>query len=390
MKHYNRQDGLPGNEFNAGAFLELNQVPLAFGGINGLLVFHPDIVEDSSYEPQVVFTSFSVMNEQVYDGFHLNAVESIALPYTQNFFSFEFASMDFSDPENNCYMYKLDGIDKEWIDAGQRNFASYTKIDPGVYIFRVRATNSDRIWSSKEASVALVIAPPFWQRWWFRALGILMLLLTFYAIDMYRMQRVREIERLRTRIASDLHDDIGSGLTRISVHSQQILTQKDQGRIEQSSVKINELSREMVSTMSDIVWSIDARNDSLADFLSRMQDLTHQLFSERDVSVSFLHKGMESKRTIKVQVRQNLYYIFKEALNNIARHSGADRVDISMDNSDARFRMHITDNGTGFDPDRIKGGNGIRNMNMRAERIGASLKISTQEGVKLSLEMKGL
>jgi ligand-binding sensor domain-containing protein/signal transduction histidine kinase len=390
MKHYNKQDGLPGNEFNAGAFLELSQGQLAFGGINGLLVFHPDSVEDSSYEPQVVFTSFSVMNEQVYDGFHMNAIESLTLPYKQNFFSFEFASMDFSDPENNCYMYKLEGIDEEWIDAGRRNFASYTKIDPGEYIFRVRATNSDRIWSSKEASIALVITPPFWQRWWFRTMGILLLLLAFYAIDMYRIQRVREIERLRTRIASDLHDDIGSALTRISVHSQQILTQKDLGRIEQSSAKINELSREMVSTMSDIVWSIDARNDTLADFLSRMQDLTHQLFSERDISVSFVHKGMESRRTIKVQVRQNLYYIFKEALNNIARHSGADRVEISMNNSDSRFRMHISDNGAGYDPANIEGGNGLRNMKMRAERIGATLEIISRGGVEISLEMKGL
>ena len=390
LKHYSRQDGLPGNEFNAGAFLELSQGVFAFGGINGLLVFHPDSVKDSSFEPQVVFTSFSVMNEQVYDGFQLNAIESISLPFAQNFFSFEFASMDFSDPENNCYRYKLEGIDEEWIDAGQRNFASYTKIDPGHYSFRVRATNSDKIWSSNEASIALEITPPFWEKWWFRGTGILILLLIFFAIDMYRMKRVREIERLRTRIASDLHDDIGSALTRISVHSQQILTQKDLGRIEQSSVKINELSREMVSTMSDIVWSIDARNDTLSDFLSRMQDLTHQLFSDRDISVSFVHKGMESRRTIKVQIRQNLYYIFKEALNNISRHSGADRVDISMDNTDSRFRMHISDNGKGYIEKDVKGGNGIRNMKMRAERIGASLVISTSGGVKISLEMKGL
>jgi ligand-binding sensor domain-containing protein len=390
LKHYNSRDGLPGNEFNAGAFLALKQDLFAFGGINGLLVFHPDSVIESAYAPHLAFTSFSLMNEKVYDGVHLNAIDTITLSYRQNFFSFEFASMDFSDPENNRYKYKLDGIDPEWIDAGHRNFAAYTKIDPGHYSFRVRGTNSDGMWSDREASIALVITPPIWQRWWFRAMAILLLLLALYAIDMYRIQRVREIERLRTRIASDLHDDIGSALTRISIHSQQILTQKDLGRVEKSSLKINELSREMVSTMSDIVWSIDARNDTLADFLSRVQDLTHQLFSDRDISLSLVHKGMESRRTMKVQLRQNLYYILKEALNNIARHSGADRVEINLDNSDSRFRLHISDNGKGYDPAMNGGGNGIRNMKMRAHRMNASLEISSKGGVKISLEMKGL
>jgi signal transduction histidine kinase len=99
---------------------------------------------------------------------------------------------------------------------------------------------------------------------------------------------------------------------------------------------------------------------------------------------------MESRRQLKVQVRQNLYYIFKEAINNIARHSGADRVEIFIDNSDASFRMSISDNGSGFDPESVEAGNGIRNMRMRAKRIGASLDLTSAEGVKINLKMKGL
>ena len=390
LKHFTHRDGLPGNEYNAGSFLELNEGLLAFGGIGGLLIFHPDSLYESDFQPQIALTSFSVLNEEVFGGIDLNAMESISLSYQQNFFSFEFASMDFSDPQKNNFMYKLEGIDKDWISSGSRNFASYTKIDPGDYLFLVKGTNSDGIWSRNEARVLLSIAPPFWQRWWFRSLLILMGLMLFYAIHLYRIQRVREIERLRTRIASDLHDDIGSALTRISVHSQQILAQDEMDRIRKSTRKINELSREMITTMSDVVWSIDARNDTLSDFLSRMQDLTHTLLSEKEISVSFSHEGMENRRQLKVQVRQNLYYIFKEAINNIARHSGADRVEIFIDNSDASFRMSISDNGSGFDPESVEGGNGIRNMRMRAKRIGATLDLTSVEGVKISLKMKGL
>jgi len=390
LKHYTHRDGLPGNEFNAGAFLELDEGIFAFGGIEGLLVFHPDSVGESRYEPEIALTSFSVLNEQVYSGIDLNAVKSITLSHRQNFFSFEFSSMDFSDPENNRFMYMLEGIDEDWINSGGRNFAAYTKIDPGDYRFRVKGTNSDGRWSEKEAHLGLSITPPFWQRGWFRAILIVLVLLAFYSIHLYRIRRVREIERLRTHIASDLHDDIGSALTRISVHSQQIMTQEELGRIRQSTRKINELSREVVSTMSDIVWSIDARNDTLADFLSRMQDLTYSLLSEQDMQVSFSHKGMDVKKPMKVQLRQNLYYIFKEAIHNIAKHSGADRVEIAIENSHSGFLMKISDNGSGYDPGTLKGGNGIRNMQMRSDRMGASLEITSDRGVLIDLRMKPL
>jgi signal transduction histidine kinase len=239
-------------------------------------------------------------------------------------------------------------------------------------------------------AIRVEITPPLWQRWWFRTAVILAGLMAVYALHLYRIRRVREIERLRTRIASDLHDDIGSALTRISVHSQQILSRTDPERMVQSTRKINELSRDTISTMSDIVWSIDARNDTLADFLGRMQDLTHTMLSERDIQVSFTQKGMDRAKPMRVEVRQNLYYIFKEAIHNVARHSGADRVEILIDNSESVFRMEISDNGTGFDPQSVKGGNGLKNMKMRAGRIGAALDIRNGTGCVIRLEMKGL
>jgi signal transduction histidine kinase len=386
--HYTHRNGLPGNEYNAGAFMELDGGLFSFGGAGGLLVFHPDSVYESTFEPQVALTSFSVLHEQVYESIELNAMDQIDLSHKENFFSFEFASMDYSDPQKNMFMYMMEGIDEDWIHSGERNFASYTKIDPGHYLFRVRGSNSDGRWSAREASIWVVITPPFWQRWWFRGLLILAGIMVIYVIHLYRIRRVREIERLRTQIASDLHDDIGSALTRISVHSQQILARRDSERVKQSTEKINELSRDTISTMSDIVWSIDARNDTLSDFLGRMQDLTHTMLSDRDIRVSFLQKGMDSRKAMRVEVRQNLYYIFKEAIHNIARHSGADSVEIALENGDSGFLMLVSDNGGGFDPDTVKGGNGLRNMHMRADRIGAKLTISSPGGTVIELQMK--
>ena len=298
--------------------------------------------------------------------------------------------MDYSDPERNSFMYRMEGIDDDWIESGNRHYASYTKIDPGHYEFIVKGTNSDEIWSSNEARINLIIAPPFWQKWWFRVCIIVIIILLLYSLHLYRVNKIREIERLRIRIASDLHDDIGSALTRISVHSQQILTSREDEKIRMSSNKINDLSREVISTMSDVVWSIDARNDTLSDLLTRMQDFTHNALSEKDIRVSFEQIGMDSGRHIPVLERQNIFYIFKEAINNIVKHSEATEVKISIQNIDSHFKMRIADNGKGYDTEKIRRGNGIRNMNMRAERIGATIEIQSNSGVVIKLKMNRL
>lgn len=326
----------------------------------------------------------------MYDGIRLNIMESILLNHDQNFFSFEFASSDFSLPENNLFKYKLEGIDEDWVNSAGRHYASYTNIDPGHYRFVVMGTNRDGTWSDRIASINLVIKPPFWQKWWFRSLVILLALTILYGLHLYRLNRVREIERLRIRIASDLHDDVGSALTRISIHSQQIAGNRDRDLIATSSDRISELSRQVISTMSDIVWSIDARNDRITDLIDRMKDFAYNTLSEKEIRVTFEDDGLEGKKKLPVLIRQNLYYIFKEAINNIVKHSGADDVIIRMLNRDQSFNMTIADNGSGYDEESIRKGNGIRNMNLRANRIGAKIEFRTDNGVEITLSMKSI
>ena len=134
---------------------------------------------------------------------------TIQLNYRQNFFSFEFASLDYAIPERNQYRYIMEGVDEGWVESGIRRYAGYTGLDPGEYVFHVQGTNSDGIWSDQEASMNIVITPPWWKTWWFRILGILFGAGMLYLIHLYRLQQVRKIERLRVRIASDLHDDLG-------------------------------------------------------------------------------------------------------------------------------------------------------------------------------------
>ncbi len=388
FKNYDKSDGLQSNEFNAGSCLKLKNGQMLFGGINGFNIFHPDSIKVSSFDPPLVFTSFKVFNKPLFPGPYLPNDQCIQLSYKQNFFSFEFAALDYRQSSKNQYAYKMEGIDEDWVMAGTRHYVSYTKIEPGEYRFMIKGTNSDGVWGKSTSSVSIRIKPPYWKTWWFKILGVLLIILVFYMYHMYRLNKLLEIERLRTQIASDLHDDIGSALTKIAIHSEQIQTGIDKNRILASSKKIGILSREIISTMSDIIWSIDSRNDTLTDLMDRMKDLAHNTLTMKDIQVSFQTKGFEKNRKIPVTYRQNIFYIFKEAINNILKHANADEVKIELSLEEKNFIMLIADNGIGFDPNEKKKGNGLKNMKMRADRIGAVLRFRSSDGFSILLKMR--
>ena len=386
-RNFSQADGLQSNEFNAGAFYRLRKGMFLFGGINGFNMFYPDSIRQSTYRPKVVLTSFKVFDKEIFPDISVGYIRDIFLKFRQNFFSMEFAALDFSNPAKNMYRYRMEGLDRDWIEAGHRRFASYTNIKPGRYVFRVMGTNSDGVWSSHEARLNIHVSPPYWGTWWFRASVLILLGLLLYTLHKYRVNKVREIERLRVRIASDLHDDIGSALTRITIHSQQIRNEENIGFIRSASEKISELSRNVVSNMSDVVWSIDSRNDTSKDMLDRMLDFAHHTLSSNNIQVSFMQKGLDKNRSIPVLFRQNVFFIFKEAITNILKHSGAGEVTIRLVFRGNAFMMKIADNGRGFDTEDPKYGNGLKNMNMRTERIGGQLTIRADRGTELMLKV---
>jgi len=388
--NYDVNDGLQSNEFNRGACLKLKDGSLLFGGVTGINSFFPDQIKESSFQPPVVLTNFLVFNKEMKFSKSLNELSHIVLSFKQNFFSFEFSALDFSQPGKIQYAYQMTGVDKDWVMAGKRRYASYTNIGPGEYIFKVRGTNSDGIWSKKLKSINIKIKPPYWQTWWFKVLGLVLLSMVLYTLHRMSIQKLLAIERLRVRIASDLHDDIGSALTRISITSEQIQNTKNQNKMRILSKSIGSISRDVISTMGDIVWSIDSRNDSLMELLDRMHEFTYNDLSLEDMNIVFHQEGLDENKKISVDYRQNIFYIFKEVINNAVKHSGASEIEINLSNRHDFFMMEIADNGKGFDPEKIKNGNGLRNIRMRARRLKADLDIDAKNGVSVILKMKKL
>ncbi len=194
--NYDINDGLQDNEFNRGGYLKTQKGEMLFGGINGLNVFYPNTVQANLHIPPVVLTSFKIFEQPVKFDTSLTHLTSIKIPYTDNYFAFEFAALDYAQPSKNQYAYYLDGLDKDWIYSGNRRYTSYTNLNPGEYIFKARGSNNDGLWNEKGVSLNITITPPFWQTWWFRAIGFCMVAL-FIAGGIAAKKYYREYRRTK-------------------------------------------------------------------------------------------------------------------------------------------------------------------------------------------------
>ena len=386
LHSYDTDDGLPGVEFMHGAAARSPDGWMYFGGIDGLTAFHPDSIRENMSPPPVVITRVTAGDREM--PLARGRPPAITLSHGDDFFTIEFAALDYIAPEQNQYAFMMEGADQEWVPTGTRRHVSYSHLGSGTYRFRVRGANSDGIWNTAGASLSITITPPFWETLWFRATAVALLVGVLAFLYRYRINKLLELERMRIRIASDLHDEVGSSLTKIALYTD-LLKDRDAPSTELVP-KIGTLSRETVSTMSDIVWSIDARNDTVADLIDRMREVAHGLLEPRQIEFEFQSSGLELARKLPVDLRESLYLIFKEALTNAAKYSEASRVSVQLRQSAGELSLVVEDNGRGFSTPTRPRGQGLRNMEMRARRIGGQLTISGNAGVRISLRRKAI
>ncbi|HYV93518.1 MAG TPA: two-component regulator propeller domain-containing protein [Chitinophagales bacterium] len=401
FRNYNMNDGLPANEINFfGAYTDTDGTVYFGTSSGGMIRFHPDDLKDNPYLPPVYITDFKLFNQSV--GVNdstpllttsIEDTKEIKLSYQQNVFAFSFAALNYVLPEKNQYAYKLEGFDKDWIytDATKR-FVNYTNLDAGTYIFRVKGSNNDGVWNPKEATIKLIITPPYWETWWFRILVGATLAVALYAVYRYRLNQVLRMQRMRNKIASDLHDDLGSTLSSISVYSE--IARKQAKENIPMLEKIGESSRKMIEGMSDIVWTISSENDSFENLIERMRSFAHELLSVRNIEYTFDVDESLSSMKLRMEMRRNVYLIFKEAIHNLAKYSEATKASIALSISDHTISLLIRDNGKGFDQssvlsgDQPRKGNGLKNMKKRAADLKAELIIESECGKGTVVELK--
>jgi ligand-binding sensor domain-containing protein len=371
-----KDQGLASNEMNAGASFKDSRGRLWFGSVGGVSVFDPSKEKISNAAPNVHIENISVSGERI------SMKEPLDIGSDNRNITFEFIGISFTAPHQMEYRYRLKNSNEGWQETTQPS-VRYSALMPGDYTFEVKAQNFNGHWSPQAARISFTVQAPFWLQWWFIALVVIALAgIILFIYNYYRVKKMVEMERMRVRIASDLHDDVGSALTEIALQSDFLQTMEVPGKLEESLQQIGAQSRRIVSSLDDIVWSIDARNDTVGDLTDRMQDHMNNVLPNREVYYDF---DCDMQQQLDVSLKENLYLIYKEAINNIAKHSNADRVEVKLCADGSGVTMGIKDNGTEVSGSR-KSGQGLRNMRMRAKRIDAEITFNEENGFEVIVE----
>lgn len=379
---YDLSDGLQSLEFSGGAYFKSISGEIFFGGINGFNYFHPDSVKDNHYIPPIVISTIKIFNEPI-----KGEVDSVFLSYDQNFLSIEFSALDFTNPLDNQYSYILEGIENEWQYVDSKNrIANYTSLKPGEYIFRVKGSNNDGIWNNVGTSLYIFISPPYWQTWWFIVLIALFVSFVIYYLSTIRYRNLLAIEKLKSKLSADLHDNIGSGLTEISILSELVVNEIKEHKTETVAkiLTISERARQLIDNMSDIVWMVNPQRDSLYHVILRLKDSYSEIMNSLGISFQTVNLDKFIDIKLPMDYKQNIFLIFKEAINNSIKHSNCKSITLEALINKEMLEIILKDDGCGMDMEKIKYGNGILNMKSRATLINGSLEIeSNNYGTKV-------
>jgi two-component sensor histidine kinase len=377
VKHFSVADGLAPGTFQA-AFRDHAGI-LWFGTSEGLARLAPE-PETLRPAPPIWITGLRATG--VSKGVSAVGEREVSLPDfspDQRELQIEFVALSFAPGEVLRYQYRLDGAAGDWSVPTERRSVTYVSLSPGHYRFQVHAVNSDGTVSLQPATVTFTVLRPLWLRWWFLALFACALTTMTFALYRYRIGRLLEVANIRTRIASDLHDDIGANLTRIALLSEVARAAPGAGSLDAPLAAIARIPRESVSSMSDIVWAIKPERESLLDLTRRLRQHADEVFAQRGVELRFNAPGAERLR-LGVGVRRDVLLVFKEAVNNAVRHSRCSRIQIDLRLDGRTLVLELADNGVGFDPAAKSEGHGLTSLRRRGRRLGGSLAVTSSPG----------
>lgn len=376
---YDEKDGLLRGEFNEGAVAWYND-RLTIGSVNGMMSLDTRKFVPETIPPSILLTDVQVV------GLPIDSVSRRSLSHDQNFLMFDFKGFDYISPAKISYEYRLTPIEKGFNKTNE-NRVRYSALPPGDYWFEVQAVNNSGLRTPTPERLHFVIHPPFWQQWWFITILVILIAgVIVFIYNYFRINRLVDIERMRVRIASDLHDDVGATLTEIALNTDFLMATNASKDIEQPLFEIGDLARNVVSSLDDIVWSIDARNDTAGDLGDRIQDTASHVFRNQKTKLHYEFDSSNTAKALPVEVRENVFLIVKEALNNAAKYAKAANIWVKIAFTKGFLEVQIKDDGIGINNhSNERKGNGLLNMKMRAQRIAAKLHIEGNKGTTIRL-----
>jgi signal transduction histidine kinase/ligand-binding sensor domain-containing protein len=419
---YGKAEGLASQKCSGGfqpAACRTADGQLWFPTTRGLAIIDPANSTTNTVSPPVVIEELTVKDKRVTlpvrTGDGLATMAGLVIPAGKQRFEIRYTGLSFAAPEKVRFKYKLEGLEDDWVYAGERRTVEYSYLRPSSYKFRVLACNNDDVWSDREATLEFKVLPQFWQTWWFQAgaalaaatvisLGVLGLTRRRERRKLDSVDRQRALERERARIARDIHDDLGASLTRII-----LLTQSVRSEVETDHRAVAELdqifgtARELTQALDEIVWAVNPRHDSLDSLVTYLGRFAQHFLSAAGIRCRLDVPLNLPAWALTSEVRHNVFLTFKEALNNVVKHAGATEVRVSLELQPDKFQMAVADNGRGFqwngeagperprtDEARPAAGNGLLNMQKRLEEVGGCCEWETApgEGTRVKMVVK--
>lgn len=378
------ENGLSHNEFNHGASYLTRNGYLIMGGMNGYNIITSNVDEMVTKKNSKLFISKLFLINGKHESTLYNCANNynLNLPTNNKVIEVEFGIDDYNQPENNIFSYMIEGLDHEWIFSGNRNYIRLTDLKPGNYKLYIKGAGTTGNWSTDILCININVDGYFYQKWWFILLVFMLILLTVVIFYRIKLNQLNKLAHLRLQISSDLHDEVGSILTAVGMQAE-MLKQSNQENNQSTLNKIAETSRQAVSNMRDVIWSIDARNDKCSDLIDRMHEYINLVVDNDYITCRFEKKLDNHHKSIDLVLRQNTFLIFKEAINNIVKHAHATQIDIVFTLNNKELSLAIKSNGSGNGKHKM--GMGIQNMEMRAKKMKAQLTLDRLNNYQLFL-----
>lgn len=401
---YGEEDGLQSAEFNSGAFSRAPDGTLVFGGINGINWFRPAGVRANPYAPSAVLMAVSVNEKPIAGDIVAPRLRALRLPHDQNTLAIRFAALEFTQPSAARYSYMLEGFEEGWTPWSSIPEARYAGLPPGRYTFLLRVANAGGVRNPRPLRLPVEIRPPWWATWWARIAAMVLIIGgIIFGIRQYVHARVRrrlrELEKEkavndeRLRISRDMHDELGSGLTKIALLSevtkQKLARTKDErdgGLLEQ----ITATSRTLTEKMGEIIWTLNPAADTLDNLAAYLNEYLSELADGLSVGIGIRMPEDIPALRLSNRQRQQILLVTKEAVNNAIKHARASCITVSLVLNGGAIAFKVEDDGAGFvlaEGDAIAGKrNGLGNMCARMESVGGWCRIHTTPGSGTAVE----
>lgn len=395
-RRYTESDGLQSNLFNRSACWKAHNGDLYFGGMDGLSVFDPMVISGDAKAGPVILQDILVKGSRLEVDQPFETLEELSLNYDENNLEIKFVSVDFLQSERLTYAYKLEGLDERWTNSANP-WINYKNLPAGKYNLRIKAEVPGMTQEAPERILKISVAPPFWETPWFYSIIILMITGLAYLAHLLRLRgkerKFREIEKIRKKAAADFHDELGHRLTRISLFAEvmQVKSGKEEKELQEYLEKIKTNSRELYQSMRNFLWALDPEKDAAAELAIILKDFGDDMFDKTGISFQSDYFPLELHGLcLNMDWKRHLLLIFKEAMHNTLKHSGASNVHLKVDCDRRMLTIILKDDGHGFEREIASNGYGMRSMADRAERLQGKIKVDTEIGKGTSVIFNGI